>query len=51
MSLKEEPTVRDSVLLKKWYEEMEVGLLQKHISSMPARIKAVIKARGGVIKY
>lgn len=39
------------ILFKTWYANLKVALLQKLISSMSARIRAVIKADRGATKY
>ncbi len=34
-----------------WYHKVTAELCLKHIESMPRRVEAVIKAKGGAIKY
>lgn len=39
------------IAIRKCWKELNIDYCQSLITSMPARIKAVIKARGGVTKY
>lgn len=47
------PLCKDDLIIaiRECWKEMDINYCQSLIRSMPARIKAVIKARGGVTKY
>lgn len=44
-------TELDKFIEKVWYEEIALDTLHRLIASMPDRIKAVIKKKGGTTKY
>ena len=39
------------IATRKCWKEINIDCYQSSVTSMPARIKAVIKAQGGVTKY
>ena len=41
----------DRILEEVWYNGIAAGTLKNLINSMPERVKAVIKSRGGSTKY
>lgn len=41
----------EKLLEKTWYEDISLTVIQNLVNSMPHRIKAVIKNKGGITKY
>lgn len=41
----------DNIIMDTWHNDISEELLQTLVTSMPRRIKAVIKAKGGATKY